>query len=135
MTPALSDLCDRFQVEAEALDPAADDTADELRGLIHKLARDAADHVADYGLGEVPALMRRCREALAALAAEVVDAEDAGEDRRRRYDRRQAVLNLLVFCEGVRRFHASKGKPDDLTEFRGQVADALADLVERAERT
>jgi hypothetical protein len=121
----LSQLCDEFQREVEALDPKADDYAAELLALVKKLVRDAAAHVADYHLGEIPALLELSRLVLAWLKSE---AEDPA-DRSRRYARQRAVLDLLTFCENVRHFHASKGKSDDLAQFRAQVADALRSLV------
>jgi len=53
----LSTLCDTFQREVEALEPSADDYPAQLTGLVLKLVRHAAAHVADYALGEVPALL------------------------------------------------------------------------------
>jgi len=63
----LSEICDAFQRKGEALNANDDGYAAELRSLVLKLARDAAAHVADYGLGEIPALCQRCHEVLAAL--------------------------------------------------------------------
>ena len=54
------------------------------------------------------------------------EAEDP-EDRSRRYQRQRAVLDLLTLCEGVRVFHASKGKAEDITALRNQIADARLD--------
>jgi len=72
---------------------AADgDLAANLRGLVTRLVRDAAEHVADQGLGEVAAIVQRSHEVLTALSAEAQDADD----RQCRYRSRAAVLNLLV---------------------------------------
>jgi hypothetical protein len=122
---SLSEVCDDFQTGLEALEPVDADMAVRLRGLITRLVRDASEHVADYGMGEIPALLQRCREALAALAAEAEDPEN----RQCRYQSRAAVLNLLVLADGVARFHEGKQKPADVAALRDLVADALTGLV------
>jgi hypothetical protein len=74
-------------------------------------------------MGEISALLQRCHDVLAALKSESEDPED----RKRRYDRRQAELSLLVLCEGICRFHTGKRKA--ATAFRDLIADALSPLV------
>jgi hypothetical protein len=120
----LSAICDTFAAEVEALDPKADDFGVDLRRLILKLARDATAEFADHDLGEVPALLERCRYVIAWLKSA---AED--EDRQRRYGRQQALLNLLVLCEGICRFHDSKRKAADVDALRNLIGDALRALV------
>jgi hypothetical protein len=124
----LREICQNFEDELEELVPASADLASRIKGLITRLAKDASEHVADDGMGEIPALLQRCHEALAALAAEAEDAED----RRCRYRSRAAVLNLLLLADGVARFHGGKQKPADVAALRDLVADALSGLVELA---
>jgi hypothetical protein len=57
------------------------------------------------------------------------EAEDAG-DRQRRYARQQAVVNLLLLCEGVARFHTGRRRPEDVDALRALIAGALAPLVQ-----
>ena len=125
---SLSEVCDDFQTGLEVLEPADDDLSARIRALITRLVRDAAEHVAVCEMGEIPALLQRCREALSALAAEAEDSED----RRCRYQSRAAVLNLLVLADGVARFHAGRRKAADVAALRDLVADALAGLAEPA---
>lgn len=61
---SLSEVCDDFQTGLEALEPADADLSLRIRGLVTRLVRDAAEHVADYGMGEIPALLHRSREVL-----------------------------------------------------------------------
>jgi hypothetical protein len=120
----IADPCDREHCAAE-LAGVVGDYARELTGLVKRLAKDAAAHVADYHLGEIPALCQRCHEVLAVLSVEADDAED----RQRRYARQQALLNVLTLCEGICRFHAGKRKTADIDALRGLIADALQPLV------
>jgi hypothetical protein len=124
----LPEVCQKFEDDLAELEPASADLASRFKGLITRLARDAAEHVGDYGMGEVPALLQLCHDALAALKAEAGDPDD----RRLRYRSRQAVLNLLVISAGIARFHEGKQKPADVAALRDLVADALAGLVEPA---
>jgi hypothetical protein len=127
----LSEICDDFQDELERLEPADDDLSARIRGLITRLVREAAEHVADYALGEIPALLQRSHEALTALAAEAEDPED----RRCRHRRQSAVLSLLIFADAVARFHEGSRAEQRRTvdALRDRVAEALAGLVEPAE--
>jgi hypothetical protein len=121
----LSEICDAFATEVEALDPKDEDHPTDLRVLVLKLVRDAATHFAEYQYGEVSALIELARLVLAWISAE---AEDA--DRSRRYGRERALLDLLVLCEGVRVFHTgSKRKAADVDAFRVQIGDALRGLM------
>jgi hypothetical protein len=120
----LAEVCQNFEDELEALEPADADLAVRIRGLITRLARDASEHVADHRHGEVAAIVQRCHEALFALSAEAEDPED----RRCRYRSRAAVLNLLVLADGIAGFHEGKQKPADVAALRDLVAGALADL-------
>lgn len=115
-----------FRTKVDKLDPRDEDYAAHLRAAILKLTRDAAAHFADYDDGEVPAILERSRFVLSWLQSEAEDAED----RQRRYNRQQAVLNLLFLCSAVAQFHRSgKRKTASLTELRDQVADALRGLI------
>jgi len=125
----LSEICGEFLDDAERLEPADDDLSARLKGLIMRLARDAAAHVGESRHGEIPALMQRSHQALAALAAEAEDPDD----RQCRYRSRAAVLDLLILADGIARFHEGRQKPADVAVLRDLVADALASLVEREE--
>ena len=121
----LNEICNTFAGEVEALDPKDEDYAVELRALVLKLIRDAAAQLEAQLCGEIPALLQRCYEALAWLKS----AAEEPEDRARRYSRQQVILNLLVLCDGIVRFHAGRRKAADLTRFRELIADALEGLV------
>jgi hypothetical protein len=110
------------------LEPADADLPARLRGLITRLAKDAAEHVAEHRHGEIPALLQLCCDALAALEAEAEDRED----RILRCGSRQAILNLLRMCHRIVLFDESRTKPADVAALRDLVADALAGLVEPA---
>jgi hypothetical protein len=123
----LSILCSVFQAEVEALDPKDEDYGTRLRTLVLKLAKDATAHVADYGLGEVPALLQLCQQVLAWLKSESEDPED----RQHRYGRQQAVLDLLTFSHALAGFHGGSAalQRKNLAEHRTRIADALRPLV------
>jgi len=124
----LPELCEAFQDQVEALDPGDGSHAARLAQMVKKLARDAAEHFGDHHLGEIPAVLQRCQELVAALAAEAEDADD----RLGRYRRQQALLSLLVLCGAIRAYHAGTHaqRRAMVDALRGQVADALAGLVE-----
>jgi hypothetical protein len=122
----LSTICDAFQAEVEQLDSGADDYSYQLRPLVLKLVRDAAAVVEESHHGEASALLELGRLVLAWLKSEMEDTED----RQRRYARRQAVVSLLLLCEGIRRFHAGRRKPEDVDALRALVRSALAPLVQ-----
>jgi hypothetical protein len=126
---SLSEVCDAFQTGLEALEPADADLAANLRGLVTRLARDAAEHISASRHGEVAALMQLAGEALNAVADEAEDRED----RSPRYASRQAILNLLRMCHRIVLFDESRKKPADVAALRNGVAYALSDLVEAAE--
>jgi hypothetical protein len=123
----ISDLAEKFCQAEEELDATdAVSYGTRLDGLVRRLATDVAQHVGgEYAMGEVPALMARCHAVLQWLAAE---AEDVG-DRQRRLGRRQAVVSLLLLCEGIRRFHAGRRKQEDQDALRALVGSALTPLV------
>ena len=126
----LSAICNTFQVEVERLNERDDTYGAELKSLVLNLAKDAAEHVADYGMGETSALMRRCYELLTALAHEAEDAKN----RQRRYHRRQAMLSLAILCEGICRFHGRFGKADHPWDALIEaIRDALEPLLEQHE--
>jgi hypothetical protein len=102
-----------------------------LRGLITKLVRDASEHVADYGMGEVPALMQRCHEALVALATRIENPDE----RWYRYQSRTAVLNLLTLADTIQSHHAGSRAQQrkTLDALRRLISSALAEHVERDE--
>ena len=102
----LSEICARFQAAAERLNERDEDYAARLKSLVLNLAKDAAEHVADYGMGETSALMRRCYELLTALAHEGEDSED----RQRRYHRRQAMLSLAILANASAGFTAGPAR-------------------------
>jgi hypothetical protein len=106
------------------LEPADADLPARLRGLITRLAKDAAEHVAEHRHGEI----QLCCDALAALEAEAEDRED----RILRCGSRQAILNLLRMCHRIVLFDESRTNPADVAALRDLVADALAGLVEPA---
>ena len=118
----LSDICDAFASDVEALDVKSDDYGIELRPLVLKLVRDAAAQLESQLCGEIPALLQRCYELLVWL-------KEDPEDRARRYARQQVVLSLLVLCDGIVRFHGGRRKAADLARFRELIADALQGLV------
>ena len=118
----------RREVLADRCSHCHADVTGVAQVAVQKLARDAANHVADYGMGEIPALLQRCHEVMAWLQAESEDTEDW----QRRYARQQSVLNLLSLCEGTCQFHrAGKRKTTEVSAFRSQVSDALRELVDQ----
>jgi hypothetical protein len=123
----LSTICDAFQPEVEALDPKDEDYGTRLRSLVLKLAKDAAAEIADYPFGEPVALLQLCQQVLAWLKSEAEDPED----RRRRYGRQQAVLDLLTFSHALAGFHGGSAAQQRkrLAEHRARIADALRPLV------
>jgi hypothetical protein len=127
----LAETCLAFLDELEALEPADDGLPARLKGLILRLVRDAAEHVADHSMGEVPAITQLAGEALRAIADEAEDPEA----RRCRYRRQSSVLSLLIFADAVARFHEGSRAEQRRTvdALRDRVAEALADLVEPAE--
>jgi hypothetical protein len=128
----LAEICDEFQTGVEALNPGAEDYAVHIRGLITRLVQAIVELVgAEYSMGEIPAIVARGHEALAALSGEA----EAPEDRRCRYRSRAAVLNLLMLADGIQSHHAGSRAQQRRTAeaLRDLVADALSDLVEAAE--
>ena len=127
----LAEICDDFQTGLEALEPADADMAVRLKGLITRLMRDAIEHVADHSMGEIPAITQRCGEALAAIAAEA----QSPEDRRCRYRRRAALVNLAILVDATQSHHAGSRAQQrkSVEELRDQVAASLQGLVEAGE--
>jgi hypothetical protein len=121
----LTDLCNKFQTDVEALDEADLGHATQLAVLVRKLAFGATAYFADYPYGEVPAIIELTRIVLAWLKAEAEDTND----RQRRYARQQAVVNLLMLCEGLSRFHTGKRRGSDTATLRGQIGEALRGLI------
>jgi hypothetical protein len=99
----------------------------ERRGPIRCIEVKAGLNVRRLGMRHLAplALLELSRVVLSWLRSEAEDPED----RQRRYARQQAVLDLLMFCEALRRSHAAKGRPDELAAFRAKVADALGGLA------
>jgi hypothetical protein len=120
----LSEISEAFQREVEELEPADADLSARLKGLIIRLARDAAEHVGESRHGEVAALLQLAGEALNAMADEAADHED----RSLRYGSRQAILNLLRMCHQIVLFDESRKKPADVAALRDLVADALSGI-------
>ena len=125
---SLGDICETFQDQVDALNPGDGSHAGRLTQMVRKLARDVVEHLGDHHLGEIPAVLQRISELMAALAAEAEDADD----RLGRYRRQQALLSLLVLCGAIRAYHAGTHaqRRAMVDALRGQVADALAGLVE-----
>ena len=122
----LSELCASFLDTVDEIDPAdAVAYGTRLDRIVKKLALNAAEHVGEHDLGEISALMARCHGVLAWLAAEAEDIND----RQRRYGRQQAVLNLCVLCESIRRYYTGRRKPEDVESLQALVSSALATLV------
>jgi len=131
----LNELCSGFEDAVGKLNPKDAEFAFDLRLLVTRLVQAIAVLVADYVRGEVPALIHLCGAVLVALSAETdLGAEtDEPEQRRCRYRREQAMLNLLVFCCVVTEFHsgsaADRRKSANVEALRTAVASALQELV------
>jgi len=121
----LGEKLDEFLTDVEALEAADAGLPARLQGLVMRLARDAVEHVAEYGMGEIPALVQRSHEVLATLA------DDDPHDRRSRHRRRAAVLNLCVLADAVQSHHAGSRAQQRSTidDMRERIAEALSGVA------
>jgi hypothetical protein len=131
----LNELCSGFEDAVEKLDPKDGEFAFELRLLVTRLVQAIAVLVGDnYNQhGEIPALLQLCHGVLVTLSAETdLDASAEEPDRRCcRYHRRQATLNLVIFCHTVAEFHGGSkfDQRRNVDTLKSAVANALSDLV------